>query len=155
MHLHAAGRDVFGVLLESKQDQAGVDLILQAKKLEATLFAQRSTARHASYASMASQTNGELNGSSTEATLQHHDPMKAFDWPKEEEKVLELWRELDAFKESLRQSEGRKPYTFYDGPVRRSALCISRASADCIAPCYDHLLFQPFATVSAIRSRAA
>lgn len=52
-----------------------------------------------------------------QAVLQHHDPMKPFDWPKEEEKVLELWRELDAFKESLRQSEGRKPYSFYDGPV--------------------------------------
>lgn len=52
--------------------------------------------------------------------LKFHDPTKPFDWPKEEEKVLELWRELDAFQESIRQSEGRKPYSFYDGPVRLS-----------------------------------
>lgn len=66
---------------------------------------------------MALQTNGQSNGTSMQDILQHHDPMKPFDWPKEEEKVLELWRELDAFQESLRQSKGRKPYSFYDGPV--------------------------------------
>lgn len=34
----------------------------------------------------------------------------------EEEKVLEYWKEIDAFHESMKRSEGRKPYTFYDGP---------------------------------------
>lgn len=38
------------------------------------------------------------------------------EFPAEEEKVLAFWKEIDAFREQLRQSEGRKPYTFYDGP---------------------------------------
>jgi len=38
------------------------------------------------------------------------------EFPAEEEKVLAFWKEIDAFREQLRLSEGRKPYTFYDGP---------------------------------------
>ena len=38
------------------------------------------------------------------------------DFPAEEDKVLEYWQEIDAFQESMRRSEGKKPYTFYDGP---------------------------------------
>ena len=38
------------------------------------------------------------------------------DFPKEEEKVLEYWNEIDAFQESMKRSEGKKLYTFYDGP---------------------------------------
>ena len=38
------------------------------------------------------------------------------DFPLEEEKVLEYWNEINAFKEQLKRSEGKKPYTFYDGP---------------------------------------
>ncbi|KAK9480754.1 tRNA synthetases class I-domain-containing protein [Lipomyces japonicus] len=38
------------------------------------------------------------------------------DFPKEEEKILALWKEWDAFQTSLKQSEGRKPFAFYDGP---------------------------------------
>jgi isoleucyl-tRNA synthetase len=38
------------------------------------------------------------------------------DFPAEEEKVLDYWKEIDAFHESMRRSEGNKPYTFYDGP---------------------------------------
>lgn len=37
-------------------------------------------------------------------------------FPDEELKILQLWEELDAFKKSLALSEGRKPFTFYDGP---------------------------------------
>lgn len=37
-------------------------------------------------------------------------------FPAEEEKVLKYWDEIDAFQESLRQSKGREPYNFYDGP---------------------------------------
>eukprot|EP00794_Sanderia_malayensis_P007539 gene7540-8376_t len=37
-------------------------------------------------------------------------------FPKEEEKIIELWNKLDAFKTSLKQSEGKPRYTFYDGP---------------------------------------
>lgn len=34
----------------------------------------------------------------------------------EEEKVLLMWQEIDAFQTSLKLSEGRPEYTFYDGP---------------------------------------
>ncbi len=34
----------------------------------------------------------------------------------EEEKTLKYWSEIDAFKTSLKLSEGRPEYTFYDGP---------------------------------------
>lgn len=34
----------------------------------------------------------------------------------EEEKVLEYWKEIDAFNTSLKLSEGRPEFTFYDGP---------------------------------------
>ena len=38
------------------------------------------------------------------------------EFAKEEEKILELWKELDAFAECLRQSAKRPRFTFYDGP---------------------------------------
>ena len=38
------------------------------------------------------------------------------DFPTEEEKVMRLWKELDGFRTSLRQSKVRPRYTFYDGP---------------------------------------
>lgn len=50
-------------------------------------------------------------------------------FPQEEEKVLELWKAIDAFKTSLRLSEGRPPYTFYDGPPFATGL-----------PHYGHIL---------------
>lgn len=37
-------------------------------------------------------------------------------FPKEEETVLQFWKDKDCFKESLRRSEGKTPYSFYDGP---------------------------------------
>jgi isoleucyl-tRNA synthetase len=37
-------------------------------------------------------------------------------FPGTEEKVLAFWREIDAFQTQLRLSEGRKTFTFYDGP---------------------------------------
>jgi isoleucyl-tRNA synthetase len=37
-------------------------------------------------------------------------------FPEEEEKVLKFWNEIDAFQTSLKMSEGRPEYTFYDGP---------------------------------------
>ena len=52
-----------------------------------------------------------------------------FDFPKEEEKVLKFWREIDAFQTSLKLSEGRPEYTFYDGPPFATGL-----------PHYGHLL---------------
>ncbi|XP_031549058.1 isoleucine--tRNA ligase, cytoplasmic-like [Actinia tenebrosa] len=50
-------------------------------------------------------------------------------FPKEEERILELWKKLDAFKTSLKQSEGRPRYTFYDGPPFATGL-----------PHYGHIL---------------
>ena len=53
----------------------------------------------------------------------------SFDFPKEEEKVIKFWREIDAFQTSLKLSEGRPEYTFYDGPPFATGL-----------PHYGHLL---------------
>ena len=35
---------------------------------------------------------------------------ESYNFPKEEEKVLELWKEIDAFKTSLKLSEGKPRY---------------------------------------------
>lgn len=37
-------------------------------------------------------------------------------FPAEEEKTLAYWTEIDAFKTSLKLSENKPEYTFYDGP---------------------------------------
>lgn len=37
-------------------------------------------------------------------------------FPELEEKVLERWRELDVYNESLKRREGAPPYVFYEGP---------------------------------------
>ncbi len=50
-------------------------------------------------------------------------------FPKEEEKVMALWKELDAFNTSLRLSADRPPFTFYDGPPFATGL-----------PHYGHIL---------------
>jgi isoleucyl-tRNA synthetase len=52
-----------------------------------------------------------------------------FDFPREEEKVLKFWEEIDAFKTSLKLAEGRPKYSFYDGPPFATGL-----------PHYGHLL---------------
>ncbi|KAF5322692.1 hypothetical protein D9619_001556 [Psilocybe cf. subviscida] len=58
-----------------------------------------------------------------------HDISAPFDFPKEEEKVIKFWREIDAFQTSLKLSEGRPEYSFYDGPPFATGL-----------PHYGHLL---------------
>ncbi|GLB37567.1 putative class-I aminoacyl-tRNA synthetase family protein [Lyophyllum shimeji] len=58
-----------------------------------------------------------------------HDISAPFDFPKEEEKVIAFWREIDAFRTSLKLSEGRPEYSFYDGPPFATGL-----------PHYGHLL---------------
>mmetsp|Transcript_43375 Transcript_43375/g.92877 ORF Transcript_43375/g.92877 Transcript_43375/m.92877 type:complete len:1082 (-) Transcript_43375:301-3546(-) len=50
-------------------------------------------------------------------------------FPEEETKTLAYWKEIDAFQESLRQSKGKKPYNFYDGPPFATGL-----------PHYGHIL---------------
>lgn len=51
-----------------------------------------------------------------DAEFPAHNVQAAFSFPKAEEQVLDYWRNIDAFQESLRQSEGKPLYTFYDGP---------------------------------------
>ncbi|KAJ6256290.1 hypothetical protein Dda_8787 [Drechslerella dactyloides] len=55
--------------------------------------------------------------------------MAAINFSKEEERILAYWKEIDAFKTAVKQSEGRKPFTFYDGPPFATGL-----------PHYGHLL---------------
>ncbi|KAF8623102.1 hypothetical protein AX15_006513 [Amanita polypyramis BW_CC] len=62
-------------------------------------------------------------------SFQPHDITAPFDFAREEEKVITFWREIDAFQTSLKLSEGRPEYTFYDGPPFATGL-----------PHYGHLL---------------
>ncbi|KAG2183312.1 hypothetical protein INT43_006317 [Umbelopsis isabellina] len=52
-----------------------------------------------------------------------------FNFPKEEEKILEFWREIDAFQTSQKLNADKKPFTFFDGPPFATGL-----------PHYGHLL---------------
>ncbi len=61
--------------------------------------------------------------------LSQADFPERFSFPDEEKKILELWEKLDAFKTSLRLSENKPPYTFYDGPPFATGL-----------PHYGHIL---------------
>eukprot|EP00803_Ostreobium_quekettii_P004677 evm.model.scf_312.8 EVM.evm.TU.scf_312.8 scf_312:69741-82588(+) len=54
---------------------------------------------------------------------------KDYSFPKEEEKILQLWTETDAFREQLRRTEGQPEYVFYDGPPFATGL-----------PHYGHIL---------------
>lgn len=47
----------------------------------------------------------------------------------EEQKIIALWKEIDAFKTSLQQSKGKPRFTFYDGPPFATGL-----------PHYGHIL---------------
>jgi isoleucyl-tRNA synthetase len=51
------------------------------------------------------------------------------DFPRMEEDILVYWKDIDAFKTSLKKSEGRPVYTFYDGPPFATGL-----------PHYGHIL---------------
>ncbi|TGZ84298.1 hypothetical protein EX30DRAFT_369586 [Ascodesmis nigricans] len=57
------------------------------------------------------------------------EPATGINFPKEEERILELWRSEDAFQTSLKLSEGKPPFNFYDGPPFCTGL-----------PHYGHLL---------------
>ncbi|KAF9583789.1 isoleucine--tRNA ligase [Lunasporangiospora selenospora] len=52
-----------------------------------------------------------------------------FSFPKEEEKVLAFWREIDAFKRSQELNKDKEPFAFFDGPPFATGL-----------PHYGHLL---------------
>ena len=51
------------------------------------------------------------------------------DFPKEEEKILEFWRQIHVFQQQLKLSKDRPKYTFYDGPPFATGL-----------PHYGHIL---------------
>ncbi|KAM3965585.1 isoleucyl-tRNA synthetase [Aphomia sociella] len=51
------------------------------------------------------------------------------DFPKEEEKILQFWKDIDAFQTSLKQSKNKPRYSFYDGPPFATGL-----------PHYGHIL---------------
>lgn len=42
--------------------------------------------------------------------------MSSISFPKEEEAIIQRWREIKAFETQVKLSEGRENYTFYDGP---------------------------------------
>lgn len=52
-----------------------------------------------------------------------------FSFPKEEDKILAYWRQIDAFQTSHKRSIGRPAYSFYDGPPFATGL-----------PHYGHIL---------------
>ncbi|KAK3601599.1 hypothetical protein CHS0354_027846 [Potamilus streckersoni] len=54
---------------------------------------------------------------------------ESISFPEEEENLLKYWKDIDAFKTSLKQSKGRPRYTFYDGPPFATGL-----------PHYGHIL---------------
>ncbi|KAF2738861.1 hypothetical protein EJ04DRAFT_458947 [Polyplosphaeria fusca] len=53
----------------------------------------------------------------------------SIDFPKEEERILARWKDIDAFLRQVELSKGKKPYTFYDGPPFATGM-----------PHYGHLL---------------
>jgi len=54
---------------------------------------------------------------------------KEYSFPEQEEKVLHLWQELNAFETQLKRTEGKPEYVFYDGPPFATGL-----------PHYGHIL---------------
>ncbi|EFW99346.1 isoleucyl-tRNA synthetase [Grosmannia clavigera kw1407] len=53
----------------------------------------------------------------------------SINFPKTEEEVIQLWRDIDAFQTQVRLNEGNEPFIFYDGPPFATGL-----------PHYGHLL---------------
>ncbi|XP_061719553.1 isoleucine--tRNA ligase, cytoplasmic [Cydia pomonella] len=51
------------------------------------------------------------------------------DFPKEEEKILQYWKDINAFESCLKQSKNKPRYSFYDGPPFATGL-----------PHYGHIL---------------
>jgi isoleucyl-tRNA synthetase len=54
---------------------------------------------------------------------------KEWNWAQQEERILALWDELDAFNEQLRRTEGKPEFVFFDGPPFATGL-----------PHYGHIL---------------
>ena len=75
------------------------------------------------------------------ATFPIHNPSAHFSFPKAEEDVLAYWKEIDAFQESIRQSQGKPQYSFYDGPPFATGL-----------PHHGHILMGTVKVSSAVGS---
>ncbi|KAL8620374.1 hypothetical protein ACOMHN_012999 [Nucella lapillus] len=56
-------------------------------------------------------------------------PSDSISFPDEEEKIYKFWKEIDAFRTSMKLSKGRPKYSFYDGPPFATGL-----------PHYGHIL---------------
>ena len=54
---------------------------------------------------------------------------ESMNFPQEEELILKLWKDIDVFKNCLKQSKGKPRYSFYDGPPFATGL-----------PHYGHIL---------------
>ncbi len=54
---------------------------------------------------------------------------KEWNWAQQEEKILALWDELNAFEEQLKRTEGKPEFVFFDGPPFATGL-----------PHYGHIL---------------
>ncbi|XP_069693675.1 isoleucine--tRNA ligase, cytoplasmic [Periplaneta americana] len=54
---------------------------------------------------------------------------ETIDFAKEEDKIINLWKQLDVFRTCLKQSKGKPRYSFYDGPPFATGL-----------PHYGHIL---------------
>ena len=78
---------------------------------------------------MANKEKKEKNPVEDETSGDTINATESFDFSKEEEKVLKMWTDMDAFKTQLKLSEDRKRYTFYDGPPFATGL-----------PHYGHIL---------------
>jgi len=39
-----------------------------------------------------------------------------FSFPREEERILQHWNDIDAFQTSLKLTEGKPEFSFFDGP---------------------------------------
>ncbi|CAG5132735.1 unnamed protein product, partial [Candidula unifasciata] len=61
--------------------------------------------------------------------MSHAAATDSINFVEEEERVLQLWKDIDAFQTSLKLSKGRPKYTFYDGPPFATGL-----------PHYGHIL---------------
>lgn len=61
--------------------------------------------------------------------LSHNIAIMSINFPKEEERILKQWDDINAFRRQVELSKGRPPYTFYDGPPFATGL-----------PHYGHLL---------------
>ncbi|TPX41391.1 isoleucine---tRNA ligase [Synchytrium endobioticum] len=75
--------------------------------------------------------NPPVNGTSVSSSvpLGHFDLTASVNFAAQEQKVLNYWKQIDAFQTSLKLSQGKPRYTFYDGPPFATGL-----------PHYGHLL---------------